>query len=134
MSMKNSDLWRIGIIGAGMIAGKHVRDLLGTRRCAIATVADKIPKLAQAMAAAHGIEKTTEDYREILEDRSIDAVVIATPPWTHKDIFLDALDADAVAGDRAGGHQVVEGGEGFRVVVNARRQAMELDQVQAIHL
>ncbi len=36
---------------------------------------------------------TYDDYRRVLEDKNVHAVIVATPPHTHKQIVLDALQA-----------------------------------------
>jgi predicted dehydrogenase len=91
--MAKKTIWQIGIIGAGMIAKKHARDLLATGRCKIPVVADVLPKAGRAFAEMFGIPKSVADYAELLADPGVDAVVIATPPSTHKAIFLDAVAA-----------------------------------------
>ena len=47
--------------------------------------------------------------------------------------LLDLLHADAVGGDGARGHQLVERREVLRAVVDGRVEAVELDQVQGLH-
>jgi predicted dehydrogenase len=84
---------RIGIIGAGMIAQDHARNLAASGRCTIAAIADINPQAAQAVADKHGIPKIFTDYRAMLDEPTIDAVLICTPPFLHKRMFIDALDA-----------------------------------------
>ena len=47
----------------------------------------------RSSAEEFGIEKWTLDYREILADPSVDAVVIATPPYLHAEQMEAALAA-----------------------------------------
>jgi predicted dehydrogenase len=37
--------------------------------------------------------RTTQDYKELLSDDSIGAIAVATPPQTHFEVAMDALDA-----------------------------------------
>lgn len=81
----------IGIIGAGHISESHIKSYLENGNCVIRAIADLNLKNAQSRAAEFGIEKVYSDYREILKDESIDAVSVATPTFTHKDIVIEAL-------------------------------------------
>ena len=56
--------------------------------------------LAVGVAAAHPSAAIERDLDGLLADRDIDIVVIATPPWTHADLAVQAL--------RAGRHVLVE--------------------------
>lgn len=47
----------------------------------------------KAAAEEFGIEMWTLDYREILADPTVDAVVIATPPYLHAEQLASALEA-----------------------------------------
>jgi predicted dehydrogenase len=81
---------RIGIIGAGGIAKAHVGALKDIPAAKIVAVADVRKERAEAMAAAHGAEATTE-WRELLS--RVDAVHICTPPTLHREQTLAALAA-----------------------------------------
>ena len=48
----------------------------------------------KSAAEEFGVEKWTLDYREILADPAVDAVVIATPPYLHAEQLEAALAAD----------------------------------------
>ena len=87
---------RIGIIGCGSIARvKHVRALLQfPDRCEITALADMQP------AAAYSLRedllpgaKVYEDFEELLNDPSVDAVHICTPNHSHCEIAVKALNA-----------------------------------------
>ncbi|MCQ4896676.1 Gfo/Idh/MocA family protein [Anaerotruncus sp. DFI.9.16] len=87
---------RIGIIGCGSIARvKHVRALLQfPDRCEITALADMQP------AAAYSLRKDLlpgakvyEDFEELLNDPSVDAVHICTPNHSHCEIAVKALNA-----------------------------------------
>jgi len=84
---------RIGLVGAG----SRGREIFGAAlRCAnveAAAVADVYTRrLEEAQAFAPGI-KTHQDFRRLLEDKSIDAVLIATPQHQHALNFVPAIQA-----------------------------------------
>ncbi|MCS7264133.1 MAG: Gfo/Idh/MocA family oxidoreductase [Armatimonadetes bacterium] len=51
------------------------------------------PHLKRALDMVGQPVPTYDDYRRVLDDKNIQAVIIATPPHTHKQIVLDALQA-----------------------------------------
>jgi predicted dehydrogenase len=88
------DTLRLGYIGTGRQGRLHIK-LAGTlpgieRR----TLCDILPfQLDEAMALVGPETKSVTDYRYILDDPQIDAVVIATPFHFHAKPMMDALDA-----------------------------------------
>jgi predicted dehydrogenase len=51
------------------------------------------PHLKRALDIVGQPVPTYDDYRRVLDDENIHAVIVATPPHTHKQIVLDALQA-----------------------------------------
>ncbi len=51
------------------------------------------PHLKRALDMVGQPVPTYDDYRRVLDDKNIHAVIIATPPHTHKQIVLEALQA-----------------------------------------
>ncbi|HEY8587988.1 MAG TPA: Gfo/Idh/MocA family oxidoreductase [Naasia sp.] len=91
---------RVGLIGAGGIAGAHVKGYLanpGTTR--LVAVADPVEANAQRRAEPAGAA-TYSDYTEMLASADIDAVDICLPHHLHKDAI--------VAAARAGKHILCE--------------------------
>ncbi len=86
---------RLGIIGAGRIGkvhcesiGRYVKDAV------VACVADPFMNAeTEKTIKALGAEKVTKDYREILADKSIDAVLICSSTDTHAQISIEAIKA-----------------------------------------
>ena len=85
---------RFGIIGCGDVTEKksgpafkkvHGSDLIMVMRRDEAKLAD--------YAKRHDIQRYTTDYKEMLEDPSVDAVYIATPPRWHHFYTLEAARA-----------------------------------------
>ncbi len=85
---------RVGIIGLG--ANTRLRHLPGLRACAgveIVGVCNRSPASTTAAAREHGIPRTFGDWRSLVADPGIDAVVIGTWPDHHAPATLAALDA-----------------------------------------
>ncbi|NBD25281.1 inositol 2-dehydrogenase [Paenibacillus glycinis] len=83
----------IGIIGAGRIGRLHAENLVRMNGVRIAAISDLFPEPAREWAASIGIPKVSGDYRELLQDASIDAVLICSPTGTHVDIITEAAQA-----------------------------------------
>ena len=73
---------RIGVIGAGNIAGRHVGNLSTFDDVRIAAVADAVPERAEALAGRCGAT-AYGDYRLMIERERLDAVYICVPPFAH---------------------------------------------------
>jgi len=86
---------QVGIIGAGRIGRVHIQGIMtgvpGARIRAIA--APHLTEEIQSLARAAGARTLTEDYRDILRDPEIDAVLICSPTDTHAAISIEAMEA-----------------------------------------
>ena len=80
-------MYKIGIIGAGMIAEKHADSFLKTGRAVVEWVARQDQSRLAAFQQKYGVPHGTTDYREMLADPSMDAVVITAPPAMHFEMF-----------------------------------------------
>jgi myo-inositol 2-dehydrogenase / D-chiro-inositol 1-dehydrogenase len=92
--MLHSSRLRVGVIGAGRIGSIHATNL-ATRvpGAELAALADPNLPAAQALAARLGLAHTTADYRALLADPSIAAVVICAPTDTHAQLIDEAAAA-----------------------------------------
>jgi predicted dehydrogenase len=86
---------KIGIIGSGMIAETcHIPAYQSFfNLCEVVVVCDIVQERAKEIARMFNIPKFTTDYKEILSDKTIDAVSVATPNIFHKQHTVDALSA-----------------------------------------
>lgn len=86
-------LARIGVIGPGS-RGQHLMHfLVQNPKVQISAICDIYdPSIEKALELVPKA-KVYKDYRRMLEDKSIDAVVIATPLTEHYKIVMDAFDA-----------------------------------------
>jgi predicted dehydrogenase len=81
----------IGIIGAGMVAQKHIESLHMLKQSRVSWLADLDTKLLESVLKKYGIPNGTNHYRKMLEDPNVKAVYICTPPSTHFEIFTACL-------------------------------------------
>lgn len=90
----NDEILRTGHIGTGRQGRKHIRNMVKLPGFEIRTLCDVLPfQLDEARALVGAGVKAVSDYRTILDDPNIDAVIISTPFHLHAKPMLDALDA-----------------------------------------
>lgn len=83
----------VAIIGAGEISKRHLNAYKTIPGVSVVAICDANPEIAKTRAAEFGIPKYCTDYKEILQDASIDAVNIVTPTFTHNQIVVDSLNS-----------------------------------------
>ncbi|MCX4362738.1 MAG: inositol 2-dehydrogenase [Clostridia bacterium] len=85
----------IGIIGAGRIGKVHCESIMCyVKGATVKTVADPfMNQETEKWLKDMGVEKTTKDYRDILNDKDIDAVLICSSTDTHAPISIEAIKA-----------------------------------------
>jgi len=91
--LASSDRIRLGIIGAGDRGTQIMRDAVGCPNTEFVAIADIYTKRLEDARAIAPAAQTYLDYRHLLDDKSIDAVLIATPQHLHCEHFVAALDA-----------------------------------------
>jgi predicted dehydrogenase len=88
-----NDRLRIGVIGVGDRGTQIAREAITCPDVELAAFADVYTRrLADANKLAPGA-KTYVDYRQMLDDSSLDAVLIATPQHLHAECFIAAMAA-----------------------------------------
>lgn len=85
----------VGIIGAGRIGRVHVESICTqVGNAQVKTLADPfMTEDTAAWAKEMGVENTTKDYKDILNDPQIDAVLICSSTDTHSPISVEAIEA-----------------------------------------
>ena len=107
---------RVGIIGAGSFTQqRHIPKLQELSGVDILAVCNRTQQTVQEVAKTFGIPRAFTDWREVIAQPDIDAVLIGTPPYAHHQITLAALEA--------GKHVLCEG----RMATNLR-EAREMEQ------
>ncbi len=90
----------IGVIGYGYWGPNLVRNFAEVPGARVAAVSDLDEEKLALVKRRFPATSVTTNYRDLLDDASIDAIVIATPVHTHYKLALEAL--------RAGKHVWVE--------------------------
>src|SRR5262245_57649547 len=83
----------IGFIGAGQHARHHMREFARLPNARLAAAFDTIPSAATEAAKEFPSLRPAESLGDLLTDPDVQAVIIATPAETHKNLVLAALDA-----------------------------------------
>ena len=88
-----NDRIQLGLIGAGERGYFVMTQFQGTNQVDVTAVADIYsPKLDRVQSKAPGA-KGYADHRKLLEQKNLDACLIATPDHWHSNIAIDALNA-----------------------------------------
>lgn len=82
----------IGVIGCGHWGPNHIRVFSQIERSQVIACADPNPSRRAHVESRYPTVRCESDYRRILDDEAIDAVVIATPMASHAQIARDALE------------------------------------------
>lgn len=93
-----ADPLRYGIIGTGMMGCEHIRNILEISNAVITGIADPNETSRRfgvlACSASNEAPAVFEDYRDLLHSGKVDAVVIASPNFTHIDVMRDVFETD----------------------------------------
>jgi len=82
---------RWGVVGPGRIAEKVVEDFAVVDGARAVAVASRSLERAEAFARRHGQERAYGSYAEILADRDVDVLYLATPHPQHHALAMAAL-------------------------------------------
>jgi predicted dehydrogenase len=92
-----SDL-RVGLIGTGMMGCEHLRNLMGLDSVAITAVSDpnEEPLRWATKTLGDRANSVTQftSHEDLLASGLVDAVLVASPNYTHKSILDDILSTD----------------------------------------
>lgn len=85
----------IGIIGAGRIGKVHLESIsYHVKNATVKAVADPFMNSeTEAFIKSFGVEKISKDYKDILNDPEIDAVLVCSSTDTHSSISVEAIKA-----------------------------------------
>ncbi len=79
-----NDRVQVGFIGFGLIGRQHVADFKNQTDVDLAAMSDVYqPRLEQGVAACGQRAKPYKDFRRLLDDKDIQAVVVSTPDHWH---------------------------------------------------
>lgn len=84
----------VGVIGTGDRGGGLTSIINSIENINVSACCDILPfRLEKGVSKANSNPKAYSDYRKLLDDKTVDAIIIATPLNTHSKIAIDALDA-----------------------------------------
>jgi predicted dehydrogenase len=81
----------VGIVGAGWIARDHMRTLGSLAGVDVVAVCDVDRERAEALASGTGA-RVYLDWRDLLDREDLAALVVCTPPLSHREPAVAALD------------------------------------------
>jgi len=82
---------RMGVIGCGYWGPNLIRNFQNNPEVELVSMADLDVKRLQRVGALYPTVRRFTDYREITNDPTLDAVVVATPVSTHFSLGMDVL-------------------------------------------
>lgn len=86
-----SEILRAGLLGVGNIGGIHLRSLSVMDDVDVTAVADVDADARERAREKTGCETYT-DYKELLEDATVDFVVVSLPPFLHAEATIKAAE------------------------------------------
>ncbi|NND35270.1 MAG: Gfo/Idh/MocA family oxidoreductase, partial [Saprospiraceae bacterium] len=84
-------MMKLAVVGFGYWGPNLVRNFVNTPGCQVKYVVDQEVKQHRRINRLYPNVVTTTHYSDVLEDAEIDAVIIATPVYTHYDLAKKAL-------------------------------------------
>lgn len=92
MQGERDEVIKVGVIGAGNIA--EFVHIPGYQKCSnaeVVAICDSLKERAAAFAREFGIKEIYTDYKEMLNQKELDAVSICTPTYLHYPIVMEAI-------------------------------------------
>src|SRR4051795_5060042 len=84
---------RLGIIGAGWPGQMHAKAARALEMASLAAIAELDGERREAFEKEYSPGRSYSDYKELLRDEEIDAVIICLPNFLHFPASLAALEA-----------------------------------------
>ncbi|AJR04542.1 Gfo/Idh/MocA family protein [Siansivirga zeaxanthinifaciens] len=93
-NLNSNNSINIGVIGTGQRGGGLISIINSIKDLNTLAVCDNLPfRLNSGLSKANSNPIGFSNYRNLLDNKDIDAVIISTPFNTHSQIAIDALDA-----------------------------------------
>jgi predicted dehydrogenase len=93
MKMSQGKTIGIGIIGAGFARTTQIPGFRDCMSAKVVAIASKHRERAEDVAKEFGIEHVASDWRALITRDDVDLVSVVTPPATHMEMVLAALDS-----------------------------------------
>jgi predicted dehydrogenase len=84
---------KIALVGCGKAAEQHISEIRKLKTASLVAVCDVERLMAEQLAVRFGIANWYVDFDEMLSRERPDVVHIATPPQSHLDLAIRAVDA-----------------------------------------
>jgi len=92
-SKQNGSAVRVAVVGLGYWGPNLLRALFELENVEVRYICDLDPERLERFGRRYPSARATRDYENVLADRLVDAVVIATPVFTHFALASRALAA-----------------------------------------
>jgi predicted dehydrogenase len=114
----------VAVVGAGYWGPNLARNILACPQADLRWVCDLDRSLARRAVGRRSTVRVTDDLDDLLDDRRVEAVAVATPAWTHFEVALRCLEAGKhvlvekpLASSLADGEKIVAAAERRDLVV-----------------
>ena len=84
-------MYKIGVVGAGKIAGAHKNAILGHEQCSLVAICDTVPEKAQKLAEGTDA-RIYDNYETMQAKEELDAVILNLPHFLHEKVSVYFLD------------------------------------------
>jgi len=112
------------IAGSGMGAVTHAIEIPHIEDAELVAISSRSEERAKQFAETHGAKRWYTDYRQMVEDKDVDVVVIVTPNALHLDYAVSAAEA--------GKHVIVE--KPLETTVERAQQIVDVCRKQGVML
>lgn len=85
---------RVGILGAGYWGPNLIRNFAALQNCELGAICDSDPIRRERIARQYASATLYSDYQDMLDDETLDAIVVATPVDRHYEHARRALETD----------------------------------------
>jgi predicted dehydrogenase len=122
---------RVGVIGTGFGASLHLSALRENPDFETVAICSRRPERARAAAIDHKIPHHLSDYRELVRDQEVDAVIVASPPHLHHAMVIAALESEKhVLCEKPMARNLAEARDMLRIVERVGTVAMVNNQLR----
>jgi predicted dehydrogenase len=91
--MKKDTSLKLAVVGCGHWGPNHIRNFRALNGVSVPWAVDRDPQRRAHVSSLYDHLNTTADIDEMLADKSVTAVVVATPTGTHFDVCMKAIEA-----------------------------------------
>ena len=90
---KDTSSVKLAVVGCGHWGPNHIRNFRALNGVNVTWAVDKDPARRKYVSSLYDHINTTDSVEEMLADKSVTAVIVATPTGTHFDVCMKAIEA-----------------------------------------